>query len=114
MQEFAAAEKLRFKGAHHEDLFVRFHVAWRRRDCAQFCGNREVNMRPSTVESYTSGSCRRLVHIQSILTNRLGLDGARRVACFSPYHFHRIFRGVAVSRGGSHPPPCVGTRRANG
>jgi AraC family transcriptional regulator len=51
-------------------------------------------MRPSTVESYYERILRALVHIQGHLDESLDLNELARVACFSPYHFHRIFRGV--------------------
>ena len=35
-----------------------------------------------------------LVHIQSHLDHALDLDELARVAAFSPFHFHRIFRGM--------------------
>jgi len=36
-----------------------------------------------------------LVYIQDHLDDELSLDHLAGVACFSPYHFHRIFRGIA-------------------
>lgn len=33
-------------------------------------------------------------HIERHLDERLALEELARVACFSPYHFHRIFRGM--------------------
>ena len=51
-------------------------------------------MRPSTVESYYERILRALVYIQQHLDESLDLNELARVACFSPYHFHRIFRGV--------------------
>ena len=35
-----------------------------------------------------------LVHIQKHLGESLNLDELARIACFSPFHFHRIFRGM--------------------
>ncbi|MBN1825511.1 MAG: AraC family transcriptional regulator [Candidatus Eisenbacteria bacterium] len=35
-----------------------------------------------------------LVHIQRNLDRDLSLEELARIACFSPYHFHRIFRGM--------------------
>jgi AraC family transcriptional regulator len=51
-------------------------------------------MRPATVESYYERILRALVHIQEHLEDPLDLDTLARIACFSPYHFHRIFRGL--------------------
>jgi len=51
-------------------------------------------MRPSTVESYYERILRTLVHIQEHLDESLDWTELARVACFSPYHFHRIFCGV--------------------
>ncbi len=55
-------------------------------------------MRPSTVESYYERILRALVHIQQHLEEQredpLDLNALAHVACFSPYHFHRIFRGL--------------------
>lgn len=35
-----------------------------------------------------------LVHIQEHLDERLPLEELARLACFSPYHFHRVFKGM--------------------
>ena len=35
-----------------------------------------------------------LVHIQTHLDENLALDDLARVAHFSPFHFHRVFRGM--------------------
>src|SRR5258708_38875628 len=51
-------------------------------------------MRTASVESYYGRILRTLVHIQEHLEDPLDLDTLARVACFSPYHFHRIFRGL--------------------
>ena len=50
--------------------------------------------RTSTLESYRERMVRALVHIQDHLDEPLPLDELARVAAFSPYHFHRIFRGL--------------------
>lgn len=50
--------------------------------------------RISTVESYRERMMRVLVHIQGRLDEPLPLEELAGVACFSPYHFHRIFRGM--------------------
>jgi len=51
-------------------------------------------MRPGTHESYTERLLAVLVHIQQHLDEPLPLERLAAVACFSPYHFHRIFRGM--------------------
>jgi AraC family transcriptional regulator len=51
-------------------------------------------MREGTPESYQERILRVLVHIQTHLDDPLTLDDLASVACFSPYHFHRIFRGL--------------------
>jgi AraC family transcriptional regulator len=51
-------------------------------------------MRAGTVESYHERILRVLVHIQKNLDAPLPLDELAGVACFSPFHFHRVFRGM--------------------
>ena len=51
-------------------------------------------MREGTPESYQERILRVMVYIQTHLDDPLTLDDLARVACFSPYHFHRIFRGL--------------------
>src|ERR1019366_6257689 len=51
-------------------------------------------MRQGTPESYQERILRVQVYIQTHLDDPLTLDDLARVACFSPYHFHRIFRGL--------------------
>jgi len=51
-------------------------------------------MKEITVQVYRQRILRALVFIQKHLDEDLGLDGLARVAGFSPYHFHRIFRGM--------------------
>ncbi len=51
-------------------------------------------MRPETYKTYQQRMLRVLVHIQQHLDETLCLDDLARVAHFSPYHFHRIFRGM--------------------
>ncbi len=51
-------------------------------------------MRTSTAESYYERILRVMVHIQSHLDEELDLDELASIACFSPHHFHRIFRGL--------------------
>ena len=51
-------------------------------------------MKTATAETYHERILRTLVHIQRHLDEDLALDELGRVACFSPYHFHRIFRSM--------------------
>lgn len=55
------------------------------------------DMKPTRTETqreYHERMLRVLVHIQSHLDHALDLDELARVAAFSPFHFHRIFRGM--------------------
>jgi AraC family transcriptional regulator len=51
-------------------------------------------MRSDTQSDYRERLLRVVVYIENHLDEPLPLDDLARVACFSPYHFHRIFRGV--------------------
>lgn len=51
-------------------------------------------MKEATSAEYCERILRALVHIQEHLDEPLPLDELARVACFSPFHFHRIFRGL--------------------
>src|SRR6185436_20700588 len=51
-------------------------------------------MKPETVESYRERMLAVLVHIQEHLDDPLPLEELADVAHFSPFHFHRIFRGM--------------------
>jgi AraC family transcriptional regulator len=51
-------------------------------------------MRAGTQESYQERINRVLGHIRQELDAPLSLDELAEVACFSPFHFHRIFRGM--------------------
>ena len=51
-------------------------------------------MRTQTEQTYRERVLRTLVHIQQHLDDDLGLDELAGVARFSPYHFHRVFRGL--------------------
>ena len=51
-------------------------------------------MSPPTLQDYKECILRVLVHVQNHLDDALSLEELARVACFSPYHFHRIFRGM--------------------
>ncbi|MGD8563151.1 MAG: AraC family transcriptional regulator [Desulfarculaceae bacterium] len=51
-------------------------------------------MKACTRDSYHERILRVLVHIQRHLDEDLSLEGLAEVANFSPYHFHRVFRGM--------------------
>lgn len=51
-------------------------------------------MRPITLQDYKRRLLRVLVHIQGHLDEALKLEELAALACFSPYHFHRIFKGM--------------------
>lgn len=46
------------------------------------------------MSDYKQRLLRVLVHIQEHLDEDLALDELARLACFSPFHFHRIFKGM--------------------
>jgi AraC family transcriptional regulator len=50
-----------------------------------------MSSRESSLEVYRSRIERALAYMQSNLGGELSLDGAAEAACFSKYHFHRIF-----------------------
>ncbi len=54
----------------------------------------EPTREPATEQSYKERILRVLVHIQHHLDEAVRLEDLARVAHFSPYHFHRIFRGM--------------------
>ncbi|MBU0508901.1 AraC family transcriptional regulator [bacterium] len=51
-------------------------------------------MKTSTEQDYQARILRVLVYIQNHLDEAVSLDDLAEVACFSPFHFHRIFRGM--------------------
>lgn len=51
-------------------------------------------MKLGTAAGYHERILRVLVHIQSHLDDALPLDELAGVACFSPFHFHRVFRAL--------------------
>src|ERR1035438_7696056 len=51
-------------------------------------------MKTSTAADYHERILRTLAHIQAHLDDAPDLDELACVACFSPYHFHRVFRGL--------------------
>ena len=53
-----------------------------------------VPVKADTLESYHERMARVLAHIEAHLDEPLPLEDLAEVACFSPYHFHRVFRGM--------------------
>lgn len=53
-----------------------------------------VTMKSATLEDYRKRILRVLVFVQENLDCELGLDELAQLAGFSPFHFHRIFRGM--------------------
>jgi AraC family transcriptional regulator len=51
-------------------------------------------MKPSTLQLYKERILSVLIFIQKNLDEELPLEEYARVAHFSPYHFHRVFRGM--------------------
>lgn len=51
-------------------------------------------MKDDTKSSYHERILKVLLYIQNNLYESLSLEKLADVACFSPYHFHRIFRGM--------------------
>ncbi len=51
-------------------------------------------MAEATLSDYKTRILRVLIHIQQHLDDELRLEELAAVACFSPYHFHRVFRGM--------------------
>src|SRR5208282_5113853 len=51
-------------------------------------------MRTITLHDYKLRMLRVLVHIQKHLDDPLALEELARLACFSPCHFHRVFKGM--------------------
>lgn len=51
-------------------------------------------MKDDTKASYQERILKVLLYIQGNLCQSLTLEELANVACFSPYHFHRIFRGM--------------------
>lgn len=51
-------------------------------------------MKTSTEQDYQDRILRVLIHIQNHLNKAVSLDELAAVANFSPYHFHRVFRGM--------------------
>ena len=52
------------------------------------------NRRDGTLKDYQERILAVLVHIQRHLDEAISLDDLADIACFSPFHFHRVFRGL--------------------
>jgi len=59
-------------------------------------------MKRATSKAYKERMLRVLVYIQQHLDDDLSLEVLAEVAGFSPYHFHRIFRGMLGESVGEH------------
>jgi AraC family transcriptional regulator len=55
-------------------------------------------MREATAIDYADRVRRVREYITERLDDELRLEDLASVACFSPFHFHRIFRGMSASR----------------
>ncbi len=51
-------------------------------------------MKANTQHSYHERILKVLLHIEQYSDQELRLEELAKVACFSPYHFHRIFKGM--------------------
>jgi AraC family transcriptional regulator len=51
-------------------------------------------MKPDTRSFYTRAVQAAIEHIATHLDDALELEALSRVACLSPFHFHRVFRGM--------------------
>ena len=60
-----------------------------------------------TLRDYKQRMLRVLLHIQDHLDDNLALDKLAAIACFSPYHFHRVFRGMIGSPSWAISGACV-------
>ena len=49
-------------------------------------------MKSSTLDDYEARICKVMSYIQKNLDGDLSLENLAHISCFSPYHFHRIFR----------------------
>lgn len=52
-------------------------------------------MKPTTLHDYRARMMRVLAYLVAHLDDKLALEDLASVAAFSPFHFHRIFRGMA-------------------
>jgi AraC family transcriptional regulator len=51
-------------------------------------------LRASSRAEYEARIARAVTHIEANLNGALQLEDVARVACFSPFHFHRVFKGI--------------------
>jgi AraC family transcriptional regulator len=51
-------------------------------------------MKPDTRSFYARAVQAAIEHIAMHLDDALELEALARVACLSPFHFHRVFRGM--------------------
>jgi AraC family transcriptional regulator len=56
--------------------------------------SRVLSPSQATLREYKQRILRVLVHIQERLDERLELEDLARIACLSPFHFHRVFTGM--------------------
>ena len=61
-----------------------------------------IGGRKATLEDYQERLNRVLLHIQQHLDEPLSLEVLARVACFSQFHFHRIFAAFVGETAGTH------------
>ncbi len=61
-----------------------------------------AHMKPATRQDYEERILRVLVHLQKHLDQAPGLEELAAIAHFSPFHFHRIFRGMVGESVQSH------------
>ena len=69
-------------------------------------------MKPDTEQTYRKRILRVLVYLQQHLGEELSLEELAAVAQFSPYHFHRIFRGMVGESVGGLVASSTGGRGA--
>ncbi len=72
-----------------------------------------MNVRPSTEDSYHERIRRVTRHLQEHLDEKTDLDVLAAVACFSPYHFHRVFKGIVGESVAEHVRRLKLERAAN-
>jgi len=58
--------------------------------------------KPTTAQDYHERIVRALVYLQEHLDDDLRLEDVAAAAAFSPFHFHRIFRGLVGETLGEH------------
>ena len=51
-------------------------------------------MRPGTRDSYLDAIQRVITHVATHLDDAIDLEMLAADACLSPFHFHRVFRGM--------------------